>query len=78
MTSPAPDTSADWGYNDHSVDSAGGLDVGKATAPSDPMSFVPNDGAPISGSPDPLSGELSGGADWGYPNGQHGTQSTNP
>ena len=62
----------------HAPLDTGGLDVGKASAPSDPMSFVPNDGAPISGSPDPLSGELSGGADWGYPSGQHGTQSTNP
>ena len=72
--SPAPDTSADWGYSNHDVLDTGGSGVGKASEPADPMHFVPNAGAPIDGSPDPVPGDIN--APLGYPS--HGMELTNP
>ncbi len=66
MTSPMPDLSQDWGVPRTELLDVSGLDIGKASAPADPMHFLPNTGAPISGSPDPLSGP-AGDASWGYP-----------
>ena len=73
--SPAPDTSADWGYDDHGSHDVGGSGIVPCSEPADPMHFLPNSADPIYGSsPDPVPGEVD--APWGYPG--HGMTLTNP